>query len=796
MTNKNLYSILLLLLLITSNISQSLNAKTPYAPITYSQALEKLEKLVKEDTNNLLNLSYAETNYEGLSDTKCNDDTSSAAGQTKPCKFPILKITNWDQNTIQIRSLPQVLFVGGIHGDEVVGIYTLIYLVEYLKNNYDDQNFKSLMNNRLIIIVPFANPNGFSYNTSYETLPDNVTQIDPAVDFNFENSNCMNSSTARFLDQIYRSHLIISTLIFNNHGPNAIGLPWFHDEGLILPDKEAYNQIGEHLTKIANLNQSTQSISGMANYEYKSLTQLFGKKAGSFEDWSYGASWNNSKLQACKPKTAYKYYQEAYNQYTNRSFTISISPSKDANPTTLGTVQDVSDLSIDNPHRSAGSETDGHVSRNIRICIEYIKLVSPYFMISNLNLEKTKSKFIVKYKGGGCFKVSYSNVKWLYFNPSKDTSFSYNNYWNSSSVKSAILPNDKKDGALTDPANNIEANFIVNESKVVSLRLTITCDWNWTKNSPESHLVQTRVTKLNEYQAIKSNGYFLPNFSFMNYDILQILPDRMDTYVYDHTSQFHLNFMGKNLQFYTEYNDSKMYLEFANSGKLVVRVVPSAATIEAMKGSKLMFQLRKQSTYKYSPGCDLVQNANEFGCQMDGYNALAINGRVAKIKSNDQTIFQAPIRPVVNDRCSDDDNTPCIGTKLTGNGLVQINPLDSDECTINIMKLNDHDGVILLRGTFGFKYYNKYFAGDHVRIRIFDRDYSLRAFKSGSQNTLVFKRTIKIPNFEFFILGKPVKIYTYNEDDIEKLVSMRQKRRLRQNISLITRRKLKATPIF
>ena len=812
MTITSKFSVIFLLFaFIGLHKAQSHNGKEFYQPLDYNQALAKLETQVKEDSDNILSLTYGEDIYDDIKGAKCKDTSSQDPNATTPCKFPILKITNWDQNTTKIRSLPQVLFVAGVHGDEVIGIYTLIYLIEYMKLKSKFERFRTLINNRMIIVVPFANPNGFSNKTSYELVqfgnaPSDNMKIDPAYDFGFNKENCMESTTARFLDQIYRNHLIISTLVFNNHGTSAVGVPWLYSETANLNDEIAYNQVGQYLTEIANANKQIENIKGMDKYHYTNLAQQYKKQNGAFEDWSYGASWkiNSDKgkmVKKCKPKTNYMLADAEYHTLTNRSFTMSISPSVKTVPeeNTLGSVEDVNDLSVDNLAKIDGSTTDGHVSRNIRVCLEFIKLVAPYFIMSELHLDTGTDKLALKYKGGGCFNVSYTNVKWMFFDPKTNQNSTYESYWNDATVRDSRQERNNNgkinyDGELVNPSNNFSTHFRIDETKPLNIRLILTCDWEWTKKEPKSNLVRIRVKKDNGLTPSNNMGYFLPNYSFLNYDILRLQPTKMNYNDYDHTEQNFLNFISNKTKFFAQNNGTKIYLSFKEKNQNI-KLVPQQINEADFINSKLMFKLRDSSAssdFIFTKSCTITKPSNEIGCTMTDFNPLDINGKLLIIKKENAEVFKSVVRPEKNETCLKKNAIKCVGTKLIGNGLVQVNSDDPDEMKIQIMKLDDKDGVILIRGNFGFKYYNKYFAGDYVRLKIFDKEYKLRAFAPKSSKTsLVFKKTLKIPNYEKFILGKPVQIQAYHVLDIEKLANMKEtRRRIKSRNNRVKKRRL------
>jgi carboxypeptidase D len=58
---------------------------------------------------------------------------------------------------------PMFKFVGNMHGDETLGRQLILYMAEYLANNYaTDRRVKSLLDRTEIYLLPTLNPDGFS----------------------------------------------------------------------------------------------------------------------------------------------------------------------------------------------------------------------------------------------------------------------------------------------------------------------------------------------------------------------------------------------------------------------------------------------------------------------------------------------------------------------------------------------------------------------------------------------------------------------------------------------------------
>jgi len=67
---------------------------------------------------------------------------------------------------------PEVKYIGNMHGNEVVGLEVLLYLIEYLLTSTDEQATK-LMNSSRIWIMPSMNPDGLARSTTGDCMSTN-----------------------------------------------------------------------------------------------------------------------------------------------------------------------------------------------------------------------------------------------------------------------------------------------------------------------------------------------------------------------------------------------------------------------------------------------------------------------------------------------------------------------------------------------------------------------------------------------------------------------------------------------
>jgi len=207
-------------MLVWSTVAQAPVPNKSYRRLSYSEVLGKIKNLTANDSHNIFRVEFGEKIYQDFPKTVCRVDNSNV---DEPCQYPILKITNWDQKPEDIKKLPQVLLMAGIHGNETVGTYAVTELAEYIQNNY--HKFRQVLNARMIIIIPFVNPNGFSHTQREEKQVETGRSWDPNRDFPYDNTDCMNTSTGRFLDQLFRTHLIVNTFIFHG-GTTVLAYPW------------------------------------------------------------------------------------------------------------------------------------------------------------------------------------------------------------------------------------------------------------------------------------------------------------------------------------------------------------------------------------------------------------------------------------------------------------------------------------------------------------------------------------------------------------------------------------------
>lgn len=190
-----------------------------YTFLSYDEILQKIDDLA-EDYPHLIRVEDGAKKYDHIPKTFCGND--------KPCKHLILKITDYKNPVRNINTLPQVLIIGGLHGDEVMSPEIVAYLAEHLLQNFEKSPLiNRLLKNRLIILVPISNPSGYFRYQREEQMADGGL-IDANRDFPYNQtpSACLQSAAARVLISLYKEHLIQLAITIHG-GDNSLSTKLF-----------------------------------------------------------------------------------------------------------------------------------------------------------------------------------------------------------------------------------------------------------------------------------------------------------------------------------------------------------------------------------------------------------------------------------------------------------------------------------------------------------------------------------------------------------------------------------------
>mmetsp|Transcript_7629 Transcript_7629/g.17093 ORF Transcript_7629/g.17093 Transcript_7629/m.17093 type:complete len:413 (+) Transcript_7629:185-1423(+) len=287
---------------------------------------------------------------------------------TSTCKTLIVRVTN---RALLTETTPEVYFSGALHGDEQIGPLVVTELAGFLCEGWrnNDEDIRRLVNGRSTWITPMTNVDGFSRHRREEN------GMDPNRDFPYlqKPNMCMRTQTARTINELFRRHLFHFELTFHG-GMRALTYEWGsrnHMRGRSSsesPDDWAFSHVGKYMQDASGL-----SSAGKKFYPLGRITDQVYPVDGGLEDWSYGAGWEAAPnpIPACRP-TTYGGYDSARTQYRRGSLSALVY---------LAEMDDVKTPREDSLGRTSEmwkmSAKDGHVARNMRMCLQLIELTKP-----------------------------------------------------------------------------------------------------------------------------------------------------------------------------------------------------------------------------------------------------------------------------------------------------------------------------------------------------------------------------------------------------------------------------------
>jgi len=226
----------------------------------------------------------------------------------------ILKISdnvNTDENE------PEVMFDGGIHGDEIMGPEIVIRYARDLCLGYGvDSTYTNLINSREIWLYYLVNPDGFASGIRY-----NSNGVDCNRDIGFMwggegySTGPFSQPESRILRQLWLDHNFI--LYTNFHGgTEVISYPWSY--------RISQPPDWQHINQLAAVYSST---SGYANLGYGQGCVIMYQIFGATKDFNYGAlgqvGWSMEISQSKQPPSSqipmyYNYNVPAITEMINR----------------------------------------------------------------------------------------------------------------------------------------------------------------------------------------------------------------------------------------------------------------------------------------------------------------------------------------------------------------------------------------------------------------------------------------------------------------------------------------------
>lgn len=207
---------------------------------------------------------------------------------------------------------PQVFISGALHGDEKLGPNIALELIRFLCSDQGEWS-QSLLKKTRIVVVPIGNPQGYINDWREERIGN--IRVDPNRDFPYETSDCMLSSTARCIQELFSEHLFTLSITFHG-GDNALGYMWgspnhaHNSKSTEAPDAFAASRIAKVLKDYSK-----------ADVKVGPITDTVYWVRGGLEDYAYAASWENSvnrelPIKNCTATTYEPYSLTSINRFS------------------------------------------------------------------------------------------------------------------------------------------------------------------------------------------------------------------------------------------------------------------------------------------------------------------------------------------------------------------------------------------------------------------------------------------------------------------------------------------------
>jgi hypothetical protein len=330
-------------------------------------------------------LTSLEQEYPKLIEIDTAQDLFGLSDCRDGYKIWVVRITNEDITTAK----PEVLYIGGHHGNEGISIEVPFYFIKWLLENYDtDENVKYIIDTRELYIVPVLNPYGWATNDRFDGFNEDINRDYP---FGNESGNeALTTIGSRAIHELMKSHLFTIGLSWHS-GDELIYYAWgtplhntINDES---PDDKAYRSIGERLAEFAG-NYDGKYIHGPAN-------QVTYSAYAAWSDYAYAASWDNKGMDPAYPTSGSRML----------SFGIEISTAKTPPESQLGTVVDI---------YSSPGDVDGYIPKNIRLAYTFAELAEPFIKVQNRTGLPSQAKpgenVTINWKVHGAVTVDQTNI--------------------------------------------------------------------------------------------------------------------------------------------------------------------------------------------------------------------------------------------------------------------------------------------------------------------------------------------------------------------------------------------------
>lgn len=370
--------------------------------ISFVVTVDRYKYIHYDDIVNLMTSLQSSSNYnqifkiyDGFEHHKIS--SIPKCGNTD-CLNPIFEVSSFYKGAEYVSTLPVVLLIGGMHGDEVIGSNTYYYLLKYFDSEFmRKDSVKVLLESVRFIILPASNPNGFF---NHNRIEDNLGQTyDVNRDFPYDSKECFQTASARLINQVFLKNLVVGCLTFHG-GDNSISYPWGnkpHSKHTACEDNTAFVSVAHVLKTVSGENASYE----MASFKTGTMTDTVYSVRGGFEDYAYGGSLDpqfvNKQCEYIDHANQKIIIQNNFEDSSLRAFIFLIEASSDKTPDekTLGPIQ----ATENNDYLSSDW---GYINRSIFMVLRFAQVIKNYLVFSSLSWE---DGFVFKMKVYGCITI-------------------------------------------------------------------------------------------------------------------------------------------------------------------------------------------------------------------------------------------------------------------------------------------------------------------------------------------------------------------------------------------------------
>eukprot|EP00439_Symbiodinium_sp_Y106_P063797 s1483_g9.t3 len=362
---------------------------------TYRQTHDFFQDLRRRHPN-LVELWFAQDLFPEILPQKRSWGTCEG----EACRTLIVRIAN---KQLLSDSTPEVFFSGALHGDERIGPATVCELANFLCEQHAANHAEvvRLVDGRSTWLMPMTNAHGYANYKREEN------GMDPNRDFPYLQmpQRCMQTQTARAVNELFRRHLFQFSITFHG-GMRALTYEWGSKNHLVKmkstesPDESAFRQVGESIREAAGKNSRNRWF-----YPLGPINDLVYPVDGGMEDWSYAAGFEHSPrpITVCQP-TTYGGYPEDRTRYRKDSistlmYLAEMDDKKTAQEATLGHTSEI----------WAAAVSQGHVPRNLRMCLKLIELARPEVVVQSVRVPRNPgpgASVAVDAFGFGCSQLT------------------------------------------------------------------------------------------------------------------------------------------------------------------------------------------------------------------------------------------------------------------------------------------------------------------------------------------------------------------------------------------------------